>query len=258
MADKDISKESLKEFKKQGLDIQLSSKLTNSVEQKNSVSVTYLYKDKEINKKFDKLIVAVGRSPNSTGVIIEEMNIPMNNGFIEVNAYCQTKVPNIWAIGDVVRGPMLAHKGSEEGIMVAERIAEKHAQVNYDLVPSVIYSHPEIAWVGQNEEELKSKNIDYKVGKFPFAASGRALAVDQSVGFVKVLSDKRTDTILGVHVFGPAAAEIVQQALISMEFGASSEDIALTMFSHPTVSEAFHEAALASNNQAIHIGNKSK
>ena len=258
MADKEISKESLKEFKKQGLDIQLSSKLTNSVEQKNSVSVTYLHKDKEINKKFDKLIVAVGRSPNSTGVIIEEMNIPMNNGFIEVNAYCQTKVPNIWAIGDVVRGPMLAHKGSEEGIMVAERIAEKHAQVNYDLVPSVIYSHPEIAWVGQNEEELKSKNIDYKVGKFPFAASGRALAVDQSVGFVKVLSDKRTDTILGVHVFGPAAAEIVQQALISMEFGASSEDIALTMFSHPTVSEAFHEAALASNNQAIHIGNKSK
>ena len=177
---------------------------------------------------------------------------------IEVNEFCQTSVSNIWAVGDVVRGPMLAHKGSEEGIMVAERIAEKYAQVNYDLVPSVIYSHPEIAWVGNNEDELKSKNISYKVGKFPFAASGRALAVDQSVGFVKVLSDKKTDTILGVHVFGPAAAEIVQQALISMEFGASSEDIALTMFSHPTVSEAFHEAALAANNQAIHIGNSSK
>ena len=168
------------------------------------------------------------------------------------------EIKNIWAIGDVVRGPMLAHKGSEEGIMVAERIAEKHAEVNYDLVPSVIYSHPEIAWVGKNETELKDENIEYKSGKFPFAASGRALAVDQSKGFVKVLSDVKTDTILGVHVFGPAAAEIVQQALISMEFGASSEDIALTMFSHPTVSEAFHEAALASNNQAIHIGNKSR
>ncbi len=258
MADKDISKESLKEFKKQGLEIQLSSKVIKSSENKNSVSVTYEYQGKEIEKKFDKLIVAVGRSPNSSEVIDEDLKISLNNGFIEVNEFCQTSVPSIWAVGDVVRGPMLAHKGSEEGIMVAERIAEKHTQVNYDHVPSVIYSHPEIAWVGANEEELKSENIDYKVGKFPFAASGRALAVDQSVGFVKVLSDKKTDTILGVHVFGPAAAEIVQQALISMEFGASSEDIALTMFSHPTVSEAFHEAALASNNQAIHIGNKSK
>ena len=258
MADKDISKESLKEFKKQGLDIQLSSKVIKSSEQKDSVSVSYEYKGKEVKKKFDKLIVAVGRYPNSSGVIDKTLNISVNNGFIEVNEFCQTSVSNIWAIGDVVRGPMLAHKGSEEGIMVAERIAEKHAQVNYDLVPSVIYSHPEIAWVGNNEDELKSKNISYKVGKFPFAASGRALAVDQSVGFVKVLSDKKTDTILGVHVFGPAAAEIVQQALISMEFGASSEDIALTMFSHPTVSEAFHEAALAANNQAIHIGNSSK
>ena len=258
MADKDISKESLKEFKKQGLDIQLSSKVIKSSEQKDSVSVSYEYKGKEVKKKFDKLIVAVGRYPNSSGVIDKTLNISVNNGFIEVNEFCQTSVSNIWAVGDVVRGPMLAHKGSEEGIMVAERIAEKHAQVNYDLVPSVIYSHPEIAWVGNNEDELKSKNISYKVGKFPFAASGRALAVDQSVGFVKVLSDKKTDTILGVHVFGPAAAEIVQQALISMEFGASSEDIALTMFSHPTVSEAFHEAALAANNQAIHIGNSSK
>ena len=258
IADKDISNESLKEFKKQGLDIQLSSKVTKSMENKDSVSVTYEHNGKEIKKKFDKLIVAVGRSPNSSGVIDEGLNIKIDNGYIEVNEFCQTSVPNIWAVGDVVRGPMLAHKGSEEGIMVAERIADKHAQVNYDLVPSVIYSHPEIAWVGSNEDELKLESVDYKVGKFPFAASGRALAVDQSVGFVKVLSDKKTDTLLGVHVFGPAAAEIVQQALISMEFGASSEDIALTMFSHPTVSEAFHEAALASNNQAIHIGNKRK
>ncbi|MDC3376328.1 dihydrolipoyl dehydrogenase, partial [Gammaproteobacteria bacterium] len=173
-----------------------------------------------------------------------------------VDQNCQTSIKNIWAIGDVVRGPMLAHKGSEEGIMVAERIAGKHAEMNYELVPSVIYTHPEIAWVGKNEEELINDNIEYKVGKFPFAASGRALAVDQSVGFVKLITDAKTDTILGVHVFGPSAAEIVQQALISMEFGASAEDLGLTIFSHPTVSEALHEAALSANNQAIHIGNK--
>ncbi len=206
--------------------------------------------------EFDKLIVAVGRKPNSEKVLPKNLGIKIENGFIQVNEYCQTSVENIWAVGDVVRGPMLAHKGSEEGIMVAERIANKQAEVNYDLVPNVIYSHPEIAWVGKNENELKSSGIKYKVGKFPFAASGRALAVDQSVGFVKVISDEKTDSILGVHVFGPAAAEIVQQALISMEFGSSAEDIALTMFSHPTVSEAFHEAALSVNNQAIHIGNK--
>ena len=258
MADPDIAKDSMKEFKKQGLDIKLNSKLTAAKELKNSVKVTYNDSGNNVEAEFDKLIVAVGRKPNSSNVLSEKLDIKFDNGFIEVDKFCQTSIDSIWAIGDVVRGPMLAHKGSEEGIMVAERIAEKHAEVNYDLVPSVIYSHPEIAWVGKNETELKSEKIEYKVGKFPFAASGRALAVDQSVGFVKVLSDTKTDTILGVHVFGPAAAEIVQQALISMEFSASAEDIALTMFSHPTVSEAFHEAALASNNQAIHIGNKSR
>ena len=256
MTDTDISKESFKEFKKQGLDIQLASKVTSTKELKNLVKVKYEQKGKEIEVEFDKLIVAVGRKPNSEKVLPKNLGIKIENGFIQVNEYCQTSVENIWAVGDVVRGPMLAHKGSEEGIMVAERIANKQAEVNYDLVPNVIYSHPEIAWVGKNENELKSSGIKYKVGKFPFAASGRALAVDQSVGFVKVISDEKTDSILGVHVFGPAAAEIVQQALISMEFGSSAEDIALTMFSHPTVSEAFHEAALSVNNQAIHIGNK--
>jgi len=240
MTDPDISKETFKEFKNQGLDIKLNSKLTSSKELKDSVKVIYEQDENEVEDEFDKLIVAVGRKPNSSEILPKELNIKIENGFIEVNQHCQTSIKNIWAIGDVVRGPMLAHKGSEEGIMVAERIAEKHAEVNYDLVPSVIYSHPEIAWVGKNETELKDENIQYKIGKFPFAASGRALAVDQSKGFVKVLSDVKTDTILGVHVFGPAAAEIVHQALISMEFGASSEDIALTMFSHPTVSEAFH------------------
>ena len=211
------------------------------------------------NMEFEKLIVAVGRKPNTSDIFEEDCGISLDEkGFISVNQNCQTDVKNIWAIGDVVRGPMLAHKGSEEGIMVAERIAGKHAEMNYDLVPSVIYTHPEIAWVGKNEEELKNDNIEYKVGKFPFAASGRALAVEQSVGFVKLLTDAKTDTIIGVHVFGPSAAEIVQQALISMEFGASSEDLGLTIFSHPTVSEALHEAALSVSNQAIHIGNKRK
>ena len=256
MTDPDISKDAFKEFNNQGLNIQLGAKVTGTKDLKNSVKVKYDLKDKEVEVDFEKLIVAVGRKPNSSEVFLNDLDIKINNGFIEVNEFCQTSIDNIWAVGDVVRGPMLAHKGSEEGIMVAERIANKFMQVNYDLVPSVIYSHPEIAWVGKNENELKSEGVNYKVGKFPFAASGRALAVDQSVGFVKVLSEERTDTILGVHVFGPAAAEIVQQALISMEFGSSAEDIALTMFSHPTVSEAFHEAALAANNQAIHIGNK--
>ena len=257
IADKEIAKETFKDFKKQGLDIKLGCKLTSSKSLKNSVKVTYENNGTSESMEFEKLIVAVGRKPNTNDVFAEDSGINLDEkGFISVDHNCQTSVKNIWAIGDVVRGPMLAHKGSEEGIMVAERIAGKHAEMNYDLVPSVIYTHPEIAWVGKNEEELKNDNIEYKVGKFPFAASGRALAVDQSVGFVKLIADAKTDTILGVHVFGPSAAEIVQQALISMEFGASSEDLGLTIFSHPTVSEALHEAALSVSNQAIHIGNK--
>ncbi len=259
MADSEIAKESLKDFKKQGLDIKLGSKLTSSNNLKNSVKVSYEDNNGIQEMEFDKLIVAVGRRPNTKDVFSKDSGISLDDrGYISVNEHCQTSSNNVWAIGDVVRGPMLAHKGSEEGIMVAERIAGKFAEMNYDLVPSVIYTHPEIAWVGKNEAELKELGIEYKVGKFPFAASGRALAVDQSIGFVKLISDARTDTILGAHVFGPSAAEIVQQALISMEFGASSEDLGLTIFSHPTVSEALHEAALAVNNQAIHIGNKRK
>ncbi len=259
MADKEIAKDSLKDFKKQGLDIKLGSRLVASKNLKKSVKISYENSAGTEEMEFDKLVVAVGRRPNVQNVFSEDSGVHLDErGFISVDDHCQTSASNVWAIGDVVRGPMLAHKGSEEGVMVAERIAGKHAEMNYDLVPSVIYTHPEIAWVGKNEEELKSENISYKVGKFPFAASGRALAVDQSTGFVKVISDESTDTILGVHVFGPSAAEIVQQALISMEFGASSEDLGLTIFSHPTVSEALHEAALAVNNQAIHIGNKRK
>ena len=257
MADKEIAEESLKDFKKQGLDIKLGSKLISSENKKNSVKIQYEHSESIEEMEFEKLVVAVGRRPNTDNIFSEDSGIILDEkGFISVDDKCQTNTPNVWAIGDVVRGPMLAHKGSEEGMMVAEIIAGKYAEMNYNLVPSVIYTHPEIAWVGKNEEELKADKLEYKVGKFPFAASGRALAIDQSTGFVKILSDAKTDTILGVHVFGPSAAEIVQQALISMEFGASSEDIGLTIFSHPTVSEALHEAALSVNNQAIHIGNK--
>jgi dihydrolipoamide dehydrogenase len=257
MADKEIAKESLKDFKKQGLDIKLGSKLISSENKKNSVKIQYEHSECNEEMEFEKLVVAVGRRPNTDNIFSEDSGIILDEkGFISVDDKCQTNTPNVWAIGDVVRGPMLAHKGSEEGMMVAEIIAGKYAEMNYNLVPSVIYTHPEIAWVGKNEEELKADKLEYKVGKFPFAASGRALAIDQSTGFVKILSDAKTDTILGVHVFGPSAAEIVQQALISMEFGASSQDIGLTIFSHPTVSEALHEAALSVNNQAIHIGNK--
>ena len=259
MTDKDISKETFKEFINQGLDIKLGCKLVASKKTKSGVEITYENSEGSVDMNFDKLVVAVGRSPNSYNVFEENSGINIDaKGFINVDDHCQTELNNVWAIGDVVRGPMLAHKGSEEGIVVAERIAGKHAEMNYDLVPSVIYTHPEIAWVGKNEKELTEEGIDYKIGKFPFAASGRALAVDQSTGFVKLISDAKTDTILGVHVFGPSAAEIVQQALISMEFGASSEDLGLTIFSHPTVSEALHEAALSVSNQAIHIGNRKR
>ena len=259
MADKDISKETFKEFINQGLDIKLGCKLVASEKIKGGIKITYENKEGSVDMEFDKLVVAVGRRPNSENIFSENLDITLDSrGFINVDDHCQTELNNVWAIGDVVRGPMLAHKGSEEGIVVAERIAGKHAEMNYNLVPSVIYTHPEIAWVGKNEKELTEEGVDYKVGKFPFAASGRALAVDQSIGFVKLISDTKTDTILGVHVFGPSAAEIVQQALISMEFGASSEDLGLTIFSHPTVSEALHEAALSVNNQAIHIGNRKR
>ena len=259
MADKKIAKEVFKEFTKQGLNIKLGCKVVNAKAGKNNVTVEYEEEGSVKNEIFEKLIVAVGRAPNTSNLLSEDSQIDLDDrGFIKVDDFCQTNQSGVWAIGDVVRGPMLAHKGSEEGIMVAERIAGKHTAVNYDLVPSVIYTHPEVAWVGKNEEELKNEGIDYKVGSFPFAASGRALAIDESVGSVKILADKVTDTILGIHVFGPSAAELVQQGLIAMEFGSSSEDIGLTMFSHPTVSEALHEAALAVNGHAIHIGNRKR
>lgn len=259
LIDKQLAKDSSREFKKQGLNIKLGSQVTNVTDSNKKVSVNFTNSSTEERMEFDKLIVAVGRKPNTNDIYDSNLDIETDsNGRIVVNSFCETAVKNIFAIGDIVRGPMLAHKGSEEGIMVAERIAGKKATMNYDLVPNVIYTHPEIAWVGKTQQELEDEGVDFKVGSFPFAASGRALAADDSVGSVKLLADKRTDTILGVHVFGPSAADIVQQAVIAMEFGSSSEDLGLTIFSHPTVSEALHEAALAANNEAIHIGNRKK
>ncbi len=258
MVDSQISRDSLREFKKQGLDIRLNARLMSSEikgKGKNrQVEVLYQDADGDHVEVFDKVIVAVGRRPNSDNVYDEEAELVLDEGgFIHVNRKCETSLPGVYAIGDVVRGPMLAHKGMEEGIMVAERIAGHHAQVNYDLIPSVIYTHPEIAWVGKNEQHLKTAGENYKVGSFPFAASGRAKANGVTTGMVKVLSHAETDRILGVHIFGPQASEMIAQAVIAMEMGASSEDIGMTMFAHPTLSEAVHEAALAVNGNAVHI-----
>jgi dihydrolipoamide dehydrogenase len=177
---------------------------------------------------------------------------------VYVDDYCATSVPGVYAVGDMVRGPMLAHKSSEEGVMVAERIAGHKAAMNYDLIPSVIYTHPEIAWVGKNEKQLKAEGVEFNVGVFPFAASGRAMAANDTGGFVKMIADAKTDRVLGVHVIGPSAAELVQQGAIAMEFGTSAEDLGMMVFSHPTLSEAMHEAALAVNGHAIHVANRKK
>ena len=215
--------------------------------------------DGEKQEVFDKLIVAVGRRPQSQNLLAGDCNVTMDErGFISVNDYCETEAPGIYAVGDIVRGPMLAHKGSEEGVMVAERIAGQKAAMNYDCIPNVIYTHPEIAAVGQTEEQLKADGIEYKVGVFPFAASGRALAANDTAGMVKMIAHAETDRILGCHIIGPSAADLVQQIVIAMEFGSSAEDIALTVFSHPALSEAVHEAALAVDGHAIHIANKRK
>jgi len=258
--DKQISKEARKILtKKQGLDIRMGARVTASEVKRNKVTVTYSDKDGEQQLVFDKLIVAVGRRPQSEQLFSADSGVTIDErGFVYVNDYCETGAPGIYAIGDIVRGPMLAHKGSEEGVMVAERIAGKNAAMNYDFIPSVIYTHPEIAQVGQTEEQLKADGVPYKIGVFPFAASGRAMAANDTDGLVKMIAHADSDRILGCHIIGPSAADLVQQVVIAMEFGASSEDIGLTVFGHPTLSEAVHEAALAVEGQAIHIANRKK
>lgn len=262
MVDRQIAKDALKILTKQGLEIKMGSRVSGSKLSKGakkSVTVEYTDKDGEQKATFDKLIVAVGRRPYTDSLLDEAVGVELDDrGFIKVNDQCATNIPSIFAVGDVVRGPMLAHKGMEEGVMVAERLADKKTQVNYDLVPSVIYTHPEIAWVGKNEEELKEEGIEVNVGTFPFAVSGRAMAANDTDGMVKLIADAKTDRILGCHIVGASAADLLQQIVIAMEFSASAEDIGLTMFSHPALSEAIHEAALAANGHAIHIGNRKR
>ena len=259
MMDSQIAKESEKIFRKQGLDIRLSSRVTDATVKDGKVHVTYVSPEGEHTEVFDKLIVSVGRRPRTKDLLADDSGVTLDErGFIFVNDQCVTEAPNVYAVGDVVRGPMLAHKGSEEGVMVAERIAGKPAQVNYDCIPSIIYTHPEIAAVGRTEQELKADGVPYKVGTFPFAASGRALAANDSQGLVKIIAHAETDRILGCHIVGPSAADLVQQVLIAMEFGSSAEDLALMVFGHPTLSEAVHEAALAVDGHAIHVANRKR
>lgn len=260
LCDKDMAKEAAKIFKKQHLDIKLGARVTGSEIKGEEVEVTFLdASGSEQKQTFDKLIVAVGRKPFTDGCLAADSGVKLDErGFVFVDEQCRTSVPGVFAIGDIVRGPMLAHKASEEGVMVADIIAGHKAQMNYDCIPSVIYTHPELAWVGKTEQELKAAGIKYKTGKFPFAASGRAMAANDTDGFVKILADEETDRILGCHIVGGHAADLIAQAVIAMEFGSTAEDIALTVFAHPTVSEAVHEAALAVDNHAIHIANRKK
>ena len=258
-ADEQIAKDALKLFSKQGLDIKLGARVTGSKVSKGEVAVTYENADGEQNITFDKLIVAVGRKPYSEGLLADDAGVKVDErGCIEVDGQCRTSVDGIFAVGDVVRGPMLAHKGSEEGVMAAEIIAGHKAQVNYDLVPSVIYTHPEIAWVGKTEQQLKEEGVPYKVGVMPFAGIGRALAANDTDGMTKIIAHEETDRVLGMHVLGPSAGDLTQQAVIAMEFGTSAEDLGLTMFAHPTLSEGVHEAALAVNGAAIHMPNRKR
>ena len=258
--DKAIAKESKKIFTKQGLDIRLGARVTGTEIKKGAVEVTFMTSDGSEHKEtFDKLIVCVGRRAFTDGLLAEDSGVQLDErGTVFVNDQCATNVSGVYAIGDLVRGPMLAHKGSEEGVMVAEIIAGHKAQMNYDIVPNVIYTHPEVASVGQTEEQIKAAGEPYNIGVFPFAASGRAMAANDTDGMVKIIAHADTDRILGCHIVGPSAADLVQQVAIAMEFGSSAEDLGMTVFGHPTLSETVHEAALAVNGAAIHIANRKR
>ena len=257
--DQQIAAESAKIFTKQGLDIRLGARVTDVAVNGDNVSVAYTQGDSSETLEFDRLIVAVGRTPRTEKLFAADSGVTVDErGFVFVNDYCATEAPGVWAVGDIVRGPMLAHKGSEEGVMVAERIHGKAAQLNYDVIPSIIYTHPEVAAVGKTEQDLKAEGVEYKAGSFPFAAIGRAMASGETEGLVKILSDADSDQILGAHVVGPSAADLVQQIVIAIEMAASTEDLQLMVFGHPTMSEAVHEAALSVDGRAIHMVNRAK
>ena len=253
--DQQIAREAAKSFSKQGLKIQLGVKISGVKSDKKSVVVSYADAKGDAQVlTVDALIVSIGRVPHTGGLNAEAIGLKLDDrGFIAVDDECRTNVPNVWAIGDVVRGPMLAHKAEEEGVAVAERIAGQHGHVNFNTIPWVIYTSPEIAWVGQNEQQLKSEGRSYRVGTFPFMANGRARALGETTGMVKFLADAKTDEILGVHIVGPFASELVAEAVVAMEFRASSEDIARICHAHPSLSEATKEAALAVDKRALNF-----
>ncbi len=252
--DKQLADAALKELRAQGLDIRLNTKTKSAKASARHVVVTIEDEKGEQELKFDRVLVATGRKPNTEGLNAAGIGLTLDNGgFIEVDERCRTNVPNVYAVGDVVRGPMLAHKASEEGVSVAEHIAGEASHINYNTIPWVIYTWPEIAWVGKTSQELTESGVGFKQGVFPFMANGRARAMGDMVGMVKILSDAKDDTILGVHIMGPNASELIAEAVLAMEFSASSEDIARTIHAHPSLAEAMHEAALAVDKRAIHF-----
>ncbi|MCH9693049.1 MAG: dihydrolipoyl dehydrogenase [Gammaproteobacteria bacterium] len=257
MADRDIAKVAAKDFRQQGLDIKLGAKVSSAKAGKKGVDVSYDDKDGSQSMQVDKLVVAVGRRPHTDNLFSDDAGIQLDErGFIVVDDECRTRVKGVYAVGDCVRGPMLAHKGSEEGVMAADLIAGEMAEVNYDVIPSVIYTSPEIAWVGKNEAEVKASGRAYKTGSFPFAASGRAKAMEQTSGMVKVISAEDDDELLGMHIIGPMAGELISEAVLALEFNASTEDIQRTIHAHPSLAEAVHEASLSVDNKALNFPNK--
>ena len=259
MVDRRIAREAQRIFKQQGLDIRLGARVVSTEVKNGSVKVNYQLQGEDQSYSCDKLIVAVGRRPYTEGLLSEGSAIKTDErGSLFVNDLCSTSAPDIYAVGDAVRGPKLAHKGMEEGVMVAERIAGHKPLVNYDTVPSVIYTHPEIAWVGETEAEIQAMGDEFKSGMFSYAANGRAIAANDTAGMVKIIADKTTDRVRGIHILGSQASELIAQGVIAMEFGATAEDLALTMFAHPSLSESVHEAALGVNGNAIHAVNRRK
>jgi len=256
VADITIAQQAAREFGKQGMKVKLGTLVKGAKVVKKEVLVTLEDKDGESQLTFDRLLVAVGRKPYTEGLLAEDSGVKLTErGQIEVDDQSKTTAPGVWAVGDCVRGPMLAHKASEEGIAVAELIAGKAAHIHFDTVPWVIYTEPEVAWVGKTEQQLKEEGVDYRVGSFPFAANGRALAGGHPAGLVKILADAETDEVLGVHILGANASELIAECVVTMEFHGSSEDLARIVHAHPTLSEAVHEAALHVDKRAIHRGN---
>ena len=255
LADIDVAREAAKLFAKQGLQIITGIEIGDVKISQKGVSIDYTDKDgQEQRLDADRLIVSIGRIPNTEGLDADKVGLKLTErGQVEVDAHCRTNLPGVWAVGDVVAGPMLAHKAMEEGVMVAEIMAGQAGHCNFDTIPWVIYTSPEIAWVGKTEQQLKAEGTAFKVGKIPFASNGRALGMGDSSGFAKILACAQTDRILGVHIIGPNASELISEGVVAMEFGAASEDLARICHAHPTLSEVVHEAALACDKGPLHF-----